>query len=53
MAGGITTQAFIGRAAELRRLAATLDRAEQGHPQLVLLAGDAGVAGPACWLSSG
>ena len=43
MAGGYTSRAFIGRAEELRRLAATLDRAEQELPQLVLLAGDAGV----------
>jgi hypothetical protein len=43
MAGGFTPQAFIGRADELQQLAATLDRAEQGRPQLVLLAGEAGV----------
>jgi predicted ATPase len=43
MAGGFTSRAFIGRAEELRRLAATLDRAEQDQPQLVLLAGDAGL----------
>jgi DNA-binding CsgD family transcriptional regulator/tetratricopeptide (TPR) repeat protein len=43
MAGGFTSRAFIGRAEELRRLAATLDRAEQEQPQLVLLAGDAGM----------
>jgi DNA-binding CsgD family transcriptional regulator/tetratricopeptide (TPR) repeat protein len=43
MAGGFTTQAFIGRADELQRLEAILDRAEQGRPQVVLLAGDAGV----------
>jgi DNA-binding CsgD family transcriptional regulator/tetratricopeptide (TPR) repeat protein len=43
MAGGYTSRAFIGRAEELRRLAATLDRAEQEQPQLVLLAGDAGM----------
>jgi DNA-binding CsgD family transcriptional regulator/tetratricopeptide (TPR) repeat protein len=43
MAGGFTSRAFIGRAEELRRLAATLDRAEQAQPQLVLVAGDAGV----------
>jgi DNA-binding CsgD family transcriptional regulator/tetratricopeptide (TPR) repeat protein len=43
MAGGYTSRAFIGRAEELRRLAATLDRAEQDQPQLVLLAGDAGM----------
>jgi predicted ATPase len=43
MAGGFTSRAFIGRAEELRRLSATLDRAEQDQPQLVLLAGDAGM----------
>jgi predicted ATPase len=43
MAGGYTSRAFIGWAEELRRLAATLDRAEQEQPQLVLLAGDAGM----------
>jgi DNA-binding CsgD family transcriptional regulator/tetratricopeptide (TPR) repeat protein len=43
MAGAFTSRAFIGRAEELRRLAATLDRAEQDQPQLVLLAGDAGM----------
>jgi DNA-binding NarL/FixJ family response regulator len=43
MAGEITTRALTGRAEELHRLDATLDRAEQGRPQVVLLAGDAGV----------
>jgi DNA-binding CsgD family transcriptional regulator len=43
MAGGFTSQEFIGRAEELGRLKVVLDRAEQGRPQLVLLAGDAGV----------
>src|SRR5215207_3024060 len=43
MAGGFTPEAFIGRAAELGRLKGTLDRAEHGRPQLVLLAGEAGV----------
>ena len=43
MAGGFASAAFIGRAAELGRLDAVLDRAEQGQPQVVLLAGDAGV----------
>jgi predicted ATPase len=43
MAGGFTSRAFIGRAEELRRFAATLDRVEQEQPQLVLLAGDAGM----------
>jgi predicted ATPase len=43
MTGGFIPQGFIGRADELGRLEATLQRAEQGRPQLVLLAGDAGV----------
>jgi DNA-binding CsgD family transcriptional regulator len=43
MASGFTSPALIGRADELHRLEAILDRAEQGRPQLVLLAGDAGV----------
>src|SRR5215213_11060068 len=43
MTGGFTPQGFIGRADELGRLEAILDRAEQGRPQVVLLAGDAGV----------
>jgi len=43
MTGGFIPQGFIGRADELGRLEATLDRAEQGRPQVVLLAGDAGV----------
>jgi AAA ATPase-like protein len=43
MAGGFTPQAFIGRTDELQRLEAILGRAEQGQPQVVLLAGDAGV----------
>src|SRR5215213_6230540 len=43
MAGGFTSQQFIGRADELRRLEVVLDRAEQGRPQVVLLAGEAGV----------
>jgi DNA-binding NarL/FixJ family response regulator len=43
MAGGLQSPAFIGRAVELRRLEAVLERAEQGRPQTVLLAGDAGV----------
>jgi tetratricopeptide (TPR) repeat protein len=43
MAGEGTSSAFIGRAVELRRLDAVLDRAEQGRPQVVLVAGDAGV----------
>src|SRR5215211_8827179 len=43
MAGGFTSQEFIGRADELGRLKVVLDRAEQGRPQVVLLAGEAGV----------
>jgi DNA-binding CsgD family transcriptional regulator len=43
MAGELPGSAFIGRAEELRRLDAVLDRAEQGSPQVVLVAGDAGV----------
>ena len=43
MTDGFIPQGFIGRADELGRLEATLQRAEQGRPQVVLLAGDAGV----------
>jgi predicted ATPase len=43
MAVGITSPTFIGRVEELQRLEATLGRAEHGRPQVVLLAGDAGV----------
>jgi DNA-binding CsgD family transcriptional regulator len=43
MAGGFTSSVLIGRAVEVGRLDATLDRAEQGRPQVVVLAGDAGV----------
>jgi len=43
MAGGFTSPALIGRADELHRLEEILARAEQGRPQLVLLAADAGV----------
>ena len=43
MTGGFTPQGFIGRTAELQRLEAILGRAEQARPQLVLLAGEAGV----------
>ena len=49
MVGRFTSRVFIGRAEELRRLAVTLDRAEQEQPQLVLLAGDAGWARLGCW----
>jgi len=48
MAGELPSSAFVGRAVELRRLDEVLDRAEQESPQVVLLAGDAGVARPAC-----
>src|SRR5215216_4469301 len=34
---------FVGRAEELTRLLAALERAEQGRPAMVLVAGDAGV----------
>ena len=43
MDGGLRSPALVGRAVELRRFDAVLERAEQGRPQLVLLAGDAGV----------
>jgi len=43
MAGAFRSSTFIGRAVESRRLDALLERAEQGTPQVVLLAGDAGV----------
>jgi DNA-binding NarL/FixJ family response regulator/tetratricopeptide (TPR) repeat protein len=43
MAGEVPSSVFIGRAVELRRLDAALERAEQGSPQVVLVAGDAGV----------
>jgi DNA-binding NarL/FixJ family response regulator len=43
MADGFTSATFIGRTVEMGRLDAALDRAEQGRPQVVLLAGDAGI----------
>ena len=43
MAGEFQSSTFIGRAVESRLLDALLERAEQGSPQVVLLAGDAGV----------
>src|SRR5215217_5681196 len=43
MAGELPSAAFIGRAVELRRVDALLERAAQGSPQVVLVAGDAGV----------
>jgi DNA-binding NarL/FixJ family response regulator/tetratricopeptide (TPR) repeat protein len=43
MAGELQNSAFIGRTAELDRLDAARDRAERGRPQVMLLAGDAGV----------
>jgi DNA-binding NarL/FixJ family response regulator len=43
MAAEVPSSAFIGRAVELRRLDVALERAGQGSPQVVLVAGDAGV----------
>ena len=43
MAGEVPGPAFVGRAVELARLDAVLERAEQGSPRVVLVAGDAGV----------
>ena len=43
MAGEFQSSTFIGRAVELRRLDALLERAGQGSPQVVLVAGEAGV----------
>src|SRR4029450_13066249 len=43
MAGEVASSAFIGRAVELGRLDGVLERAEQGSPRVVLVAGDAGV----------
>src|SRR5215218_2993090 len=43
MAGELPSAAFIGRAVELGRVDALLERAAQGRPQVVLVAGDAGV----------
>jgi DNA-binding CsgD family transcriptional regulator len=43
MAGEGPGAAFVGRAVELARLDTVLERAEQGSPRLVLVAGDAGV----------
>jgi predicted ATPase len=43
MAGEVASPAFIGRAVELGRLDEVLERAEQGRPRVVLVAGDAGV----------
>jgi DNA-binding NarL/FixJ family response regulator len=43
MAVGFLGSRFVGRAEELARLLAALERAEQGQPAIVLLAGDAGV----------
>jgi hypothetical protein len=44
MAGELPGSAFVGRADELRRLDAVLDRAGQGRPQVVLVAGVAVLA---------
>jgi len=43
MAGEFPDSAFVGRTAELGRLDAALERAEQQRPQVVLVAGEAGV----------
>jgi DNA-binding NarL/FixJ family response regulator len=43
MAGEVPSSAFVGRAVELHRLEAVLERAGQGSPQVALVAGDAGV----------
>jgi DNA-binding CsgD family transcriptional regulator len=43
MAGEFPSSAFVGRAVELGRLDAALERAEQQRPQVVLVAGEAGV----------
>jgi tetratricopeptide (TPR) repeat protein len=43
MAGEVPSSALVGRAVELHRLDAVLERAGQGSPQVVLVAGDAGV----------
>jgi DNA-binding CsgD family transcriptional regulator len=43
MAGEVQGSALVGRAAELDRFDAVLERAERGRPQVVLVAGDAGV----------
>jgi len=40
---GASSHHFVGRAEDLARLLAALERAELGRPQLVLLAGEAGV----------
>lgn len=42
MAGAVSG-GFVGRGVELARLLAALERADRGTPQVVLLAGDAGV----------
>jgi DNA-binding CsgD family transcriptional regulator len=43
MAGEFPSSAFVGRAVELGQLDTVLDRVERGQPQVVLVAGDAGV----------
>jgi predicted ATPase len=40
---GAVSGGFVGRGVELARLLAALERADRGTPQVVLLAGDAGV----------
>ena len=43
MAGRVSSPRLVGRAEELARLAAALDRAAAGDPAAVLVAGEAGV----------
>jgi DNA-binding CsgD family transcriptional regulator len=43
MAGEFPSSGFVGRAVELRRLDAALERAGRGSPRVVLVAGDAGM----------
>jgi predicted ATP-dependent serine protease len=43
MAGRLSSPQFIGRRAELDRLAAAFATASESHPSLVLIAGEAGV----------
>src|SRR5215218_6293916 len=53
MAGEVQGSGLVGRAVELGRLDAVLERADRGRPQVALVAGDAGVGKtPACcWRS--
>ena len=43
MTGEVAGSALVGRAVEVGRLDTVLDRAGEGQPQVVLVAGDAGV----------